>query len=366
MFNRVKIYPYQVGLVFENNHFVGVLTEGTHWLWNKRVKVYNESNEFTPPIDLNILLENELLASILHIETVKDNEITLVFKDGNFYKTLSPGRYAFWEGVTNYEFETYNLNELEVPKELEKKFVNSGSAYYIRTYFVESYEEGLLMVDGNFVRKLKPGRYDFWKNEHTISVLKTDLRAQQLEVSGQEILTKDKAALRINFQLQYKVTDIIKALIETKDVAKQLYLLMQMSIREYVGTLTLDELLAKKENIKDFVLESAEAKAKNLGCDIITCGIRDIILPGDVKEIMNQVLLAEKKAQANTIMRREETASTRSLLNTAKLMEDNAMLWKLKEMEYVEKIADKVNSISVSGGGQVLNQLKEIFGASKD
>jgi hypothetical protein len=64
---------------------------------------------------------------------------------------------------------------------------------------------------------------------------------------------------------------------------------------------------------------------------------------------MNGVLIAEKKAQANIIMRREETASTRSLLNTAKLMEENAMLWKLKEMEYVEKIADKISNISVSG-----------------
>ena len=366
MFKSVKIYPHQVGLVFEKNHFVDVLTEGTHWVWNKQVGTYDTTQEFIPPVDLNILIENEKLNALLNLVTVKDNEITMIFKDGNFQKTLKPGRYAFWKGISKYEFQTYDLNELEVPKAVEKKFVNSASGFYIRTYFVESYEEGLLMVDGNFVRKLKPGRYDFWKNEHTISVLKTDLRTQQLEVSGQEILTKDKAALRINFQLQYKVTDIVKALIETKDVAKQLYLLMQMALREYVGTLTLDELLAKKENIKDFILESAETKAKSMGTEIIACGIRDIILPGDVKEIMNQVLVAEKKAQANTIMRREETASTRSLLNTAKLMEDNAMLWKLKEMEYVEKIADKVNSISVAGGGQVLDQLKEIFGASKN
>ena len=80
-------------------------------------------------------------------------------------------------------------------------------------------------------------------------------------------------------------------------------------------------------------------KAEALGVEVAGFGIRDIILPGDVKEIMNGVLVAEKKAQANIIMRREETASTRSLLNTAKLMEENAMLWKLKEMEYVEKIA---------------------------
>lgn len=84
-------------------------------------------------------------------------------------------------------------------------------------------------------------------------------------------------------------------------------------------------------------------------------------MPGDVKEIMNQVLVAEKKAQANTIMRREETASTRGLLNTARLMEENTMLWKLKEMEYVEKIADKISNISVSGNGVLIEQLKEIF-----
>jgi hypothetical protein len=85
------------------------------------------------------------------------------------------------------------------------------------------------------------------------------------------------------------------------------------------------------------------------------------VLPGDVKEIMNQVLVAEKRAQANVIMRREETASTRSLLNTAKLMEENAMLFKLKEMEYVEKIAEKIQTIQLSGGGQLVDQLKQLF-----
>ncbi|UHG89659.1 hypothetical protein [Spirosoma oryzicola] len=59
------------------------------------------------------------------------------------------------------------------------------------------------------------------------------------------------------------------------------------------------------------------------------------------------------------------TASTRSLLNTAKLMEDNEMLWKLKEMEYVEKIADKINSISVSNGGSMVDQLKQLFVRSR-
>ena len=79
-----------------------------------------------------------------------------------------------------------------------------------------------------------------------------------------------------------------------------------------------------------------------------------------MKDIMNQVLIAEKKAQANSIMRREETASTRSMLNTAKMMEENATSWKLKEMEYMEKIAHKIGDVTISGNSNIVSQLKEI------
>ena len=79
---------------------------------------------------------------------------------------------------------------------------------------------------------------------------------------------------------------------------------------------------------------------------------------------MNTVLVAEKKAQANVIMRREEVASTRSLLNTARLMDENRTLFKLKEMEYLERICDKVGGITLSGGTNVLEQLSELM-ASK-
>ena len=90
-------------------------------------------------------------------------------------------------------------------------------------------------------------------------------------------------------------------------------------------------------------------------------GIKDIILPGDIKEILNTVLIAEKTAMANTVKRREETASTRSLLNTAKLMEENQTLYRLKEMEYIEKIVEKIGNIEISGNGNVLEELSKIF-----
>ena len=85
-------------------------------------------------------------------------------------------------------------------------------------------------------RILESGEYYFWKNAKEVSVSKVDLRQLQLEISGQEILTRDKASLRVNFYTQYKVVDIIKALIENKDYEKQLYILMQLALREFIGT----------------------------------------------------------------------------------------------------------------------------------
>src|SRR6478735_3750618 len=320
------------------------------------------AKEFNAPCDLNILLKDEKLAAMLEVVEVKNHEIVLQYENGVFKTVLTSGRYAFWKGVLNHVFIKADLSKAEITEEIDKMTLTRMEVMqYIRVFPVESYEKAIMFVEGKFEKKLEPGLYYFWKNPTTISVSKADMRLQQLEVSGQELLTRDKAALRINFYAQYKVADIEKALMENKDYMNQVYVLLQLELREFIGTLTLDELLDKKEAASPYVLSAVKEKAASMGVELSACGIKDVILPGEVKEIMNQVLIAEKKAQANTIMRREETASTRSLLNTAKLMEDNEMLFKLKEMEYVEKIADKINSITVSGGTQVVEQLKQLF-----
>jgi len=136
---------------------------------------------------------------------------------------------------------------------------------------------------------------------------------------------------------------------------------LQLALREYVGRYRLDELLESKEELSRFVFEALKAKEKEYYVEFHDAGVKDIILPGEIRDIMNTVLMAEKKAQANVITRREEVASTRSLLNTAKLMEENKTLYKLKELEYLEKICDNVGNITVSGGSDLLSQLTEIL-----
>ncbi len=360
---KVRINAGTVGLVYKRNAYKGVLTEGTYWLMpGEKVEMNDMAKPFIPKTELSILLKDEKLAGLLAIIQVCDNEMALQYEDGIFKNVLTPGRYAFWKGVKEFSFTISDISKKEISEDINLYLLQRREVLpYIRAYVVEPYEKGVLFTDGKFERFLDPGVYYFWKNAIPLSVIKADLRQQQMEVSGQEILTKDKAALRVNFYTRYKVVDVRKALLDCKDYEKQLYILMQLVLREYVGMYSLDELLSNKESISDRILGNVRESAGKIGVEITDCGIRDIILPGEIKEIMNQVLIAEKKAQANIITRREETASTRSLLNTAKLMEDNAMLFKLKEMEYVEKIADKINNISLSGGNQVVGQLREIF-----
>ena len=363
----VRISAYQVGLVFRNETYVKAITEGTHWLSPfTTVKIYNTTQPFVAPCALDILLKDTTLVAMLDVVEVKDNEIVLQYENELFKTVLKPGRYAFWKSIINYRYVRVDLSKVEITEEIDLAALAAKEVLtYMRTYTVEPYEKGLLFVDGKLQKMLEAGTYYWWRNNLSVFVSKVDMRQLQLEVAGQEILTKDKASLRINFHVQYKVTDVMKVLMENKDVDKQLYILMQLALREYIGTLSLDELLEKKEVISEFILAATADKVAKLGFVLVGCGIRDVILPGDMKEIMNQVLVAEKKAQANIIMRREETASMRSLLNTAKLMEENEMLFRLKEMEYVEKIADKINTISIAGGGQVLDQLKQLFGTAK-
>jgi regulator of protease activity HflC (stomatin/prohibitin superfamily) len=360
---KLVINTNNAGLVYKNSELKRVLQAGKHWLGlGETADVYNMAAAFSPARELDVLLQNSDLAAMLDVVEVGDNEIVLLYQNKNFVKVLTAGKYAFWKGITAWHFIRVDLNDAEIAPEIDRNLLEKAPLLaFVRAYRVEAHEKALMFTDGKFTKVLEAGNYSWWKNSMAIQLIKADMRQQNMELSGQEILTKDKAQLRINFSVQYKVTDLMKALLESREFEKQLYITVQLALREFIGRLSFDELMEGKEQISETVMALAKRKAETLGVELLAYGVKDIILPGDLKDIMNQVLIAEKRVQANIITRREETASTRSLLNTAKLMEENTMLYKLKEMEYVEKIAEKINTISVSGSGQIVEQLKQIF-----
>lgn len=360
---KLNIYANQIGITYKNGEVIKVYTQGEYYIsLFRQVVVYDMSAAFSPAIELNILLQHEELKDVLYVIEIKDQQVGILYKNGLFKQVLTTGTHLYFKGVNEITYQIINTADYLIAETLDKNLISrSEMAPYIRTFYIDIHEKALLFVDGELSKVMDSGQYHYFKNATAIQVLKADMRQMNLEMNGQEILTKDKAQLRMNFNIQYKVNDIVKALAENRDFDKQLYVQVQLALREVVGRLTFDELMESKDTISTEVLQHTKQLASALGVDIMNCGIKDIILSGELKDIMNQVLIAEKKAQANTITRREETASTRSLLNTAKLMEDNAMLFKLKEMEYVEKIAEKINNITLSGNGQIVDQLKTIF-----
>lgn len=136
-------------------------------------------------------------------------------------------------------------------------------------------------------------------------------------------------------------------------------------MRQTLGRRTLETILAEKVDIDESVAAAVRAAMAEFGVHVGGIALKDIILPGEMREILNQVVTAEKQAQANLIRRREETAATRSLLNTARLMEDNPLLVRLKELETLEKVAEKVDRITIHGGFDTLLQRLITIGAEK-
>jgi regulator of protease activity HflC (stomatin/prohibitin superfamily) len=137
-----------------------------------------------------------------------------------------------------------------------------------------------------------------------------------------------------------------------------LYLAMQLAAREAVATRTLDELLGSREDSEAEMHQAVSARAETVGLELIRFGMKDVILPGEMKTLLNRVIEAQKEAEANVILRREETAATRSLAQTAKVLGENPLLVRLKELEAYKELAGKVGQVHVVLGEGGLTRLE--------
>jgi regulator of protease activity HflC (stomatin/prohibitin superfamily) len=366
----IRIQNDERGILFENGNYLRHLKPGKYFFWRPFFKYHVAIANVNKPFlindkDLNLFLHDKKLLEELVVIDVKDYELVLHFEDGKLSNVYRTGKYAFWNVLKKHEFVIVDTREPVIDQELYPLLSNPKLVNCFKYSDVAVYEKGLLYFNNKFQKILEPGIYYFWNGMVNVTVTKVDLRQQQIDMTGQEIMTEDKITLRMNFICQYKIVNPIK-IIEIKSHEEQLYILLQLVLREYIGTVKLDDFLAKKQEIGEFVLARLRERSADFGVEFLNAGVKDIILPGEIKDILNTVLIAEKKAQANVITRREETASTRSLMNTAKLMDENQTLYRLKELEFLEKICEKIGNISLTGGGGLLEQLNTLLAARKD
>lgn len=298
-------------------------------------------------------------------------EVAIVSLDGEPKHLLMPNTTrAFWKALTQVEVERIDV---ETQLRIDKKHIDQldlTRAGRVAVHaIVEAHEAGLLMVDGDLKERLAPGRHAFWQVGRTVKIVKVDLRPQPLEITAQEILTKDRVGIRVTLTAFVRIIDPEKSALATSDVSGTLYRLIQFAIREAVATRTLDEILAARDTIDQEVRAFVTERANDLGAEVGEIGVKDVILPGDVRELLNKVVEAERVAKANLIRRQEETAATRSLLNTSKLMEDNPLLLRLKELEALEKLVEKVGRIDLhtgSGAGGFDALLQNLYKLGRD
>ncbi|MGE9295134.1 MAG: slipin family protein [Puniceicoccales bacterium] len=352
--------PYEhYGLVFRNGQFVKLLTPGDKWIFDPRmrtqvIKLRQDAPWISIPVaQLRQLRASEKLGENVAFVDLNDNQRALVWLDGRFEGILGSGLYAYWTTVINVRIEIVDIREIEFTHENADTILQHADAKrFLHVFEVDEDHAGLIYVKGALKREAGPGRYAFWKNTGVARMRSFDLREKVLDVSGQDIMTADKVTLRLNAVLTYRITDIRKAAETVENVEQALYRELQLIIRAEVGGRTLDALLSDKSAVAAEAFASIRQKAATYGLEVMGMGIRDVILPGDMKELLNQVIEAEKAAQANVIKRREETAAMRSQLNTAKLIEQNPTLLRLRELESLEKIVEKSNLQIFVGDGQ--------------
>ncbi|GAA6143066.1 slipin family protein [Hydrogenophaga sp. 5NK40-0174] len=376
LFKRFTVKKNERGLLLRNGDFERMLAPGKHTFFSLAdrltVEVYaiDKAPFLHPLADYLMAREPDVVEAEFDAVTLSESEVGLRFENGVLVEILAPAtRRLFWKGLVASTFQIIDLREgPAMPPDLVGRLTQTqlrqrnvaGQDGVLKAPVPEGMA-GLLQVDGQWVDVLKPGNHAFWKYGRQVSVEFVDLRMQVMEVSGQEIMTRDKVALRLNLNAGFRFLDPLQAFRALQKPLDYLYRELQFALRAAVGTRTLDALLEDKTVIDDVVSAHMARKLASVGLQLDSVGVKDIVLPGDMKTILAQVVQAEKQAQANVIRRREETAATRSLLNTAKVMEDNPVALRMKELETLERVAERIDRISVVGGlDQVLNGLVSI------
>lgn len=363
-FRWIKIRPEERGLLFADGSFTRLLRPGWHFLagLGLRVERLSVRDAWFAHADLEVIARSPEMGAELEVLDLKDHERALVWINGRLDAVKGAGLAALWTAfhqvrVERVDARVARFEHAELPLVLKVK----GSVLLLQAVTVPPGARGQLFLDGRHQGELEPGVHAFWRGEGEVQVKNVDLRQQSLDVAGQEILTADRVTLRLNTVVVYRVVDAVKAATVVESFEQALYRQAQLALRAVVGTRELDALLAEKDGVARELAALVGERAAELGLAVESLGIRDVILPGEMKEILNRVTEARKAAEAAVFTRREETAAMRSQANTARIFESNPTLMRLKELEVLEKVAAKANLSVVLGEGGLSDRVVKLI-----
>lgn len=352
---RVVVNEGERVLVSMNGRYKGLYGPGEHVFLTRNRRFDAASFEIAggtaaDPAILSLLREHSELAegALMEVRTGA-GETAAIFRDGMLFGLMKPEkRSILWVEAGPWTVERFDaLGDLRVPQALARRIVKPTALDPVKRVEVAHEQVGVLFVDGVQTGTLAPGAHVFWSVGPKVEATLIDTRRMALEIAQQELLTKDRVTIRVNLSVVYRVADPVAAVTGARDFMETLYREAQFALRRTLGTMTLDRILAEKVDIDPAPVRETMAP---LGVEVSELAMKDVILPGEMRAILNQVVAAEKEAEANVIRRREETNATRSLLNTAKVMAENPVMLRLKELEALQELAGKVERLTVHNG----------------
>ena len=367
---RITVAENERVLVLNKGRFADILGPGRHYIPGSGSNVVIEAHDLVRPqfvskFERALFRERADLASAhFTVLQAEDGEVALAFREGALFD-ISRGpneRTVLWTDAGPWEIRRFAVaNDLRVPEELRSVVETGAMASAVQKATVDRGQVGLLTIGGQFMGTLDEGIHLFWNTGRPVSVKLIDTRWRSHDVTGQEVLTADRVTIRVNIAADVRVADPVTAATAVKDFDEALHRALQFAFRKTLGTRTLDQLLAEKVNVDAEAAEKVRTEMAAIGLEVGEIALKDIVLPGEMREILTRVVEAEKEAEANVIRRREETQATRSLLNTAKVMAENPVMLRLKELEALNELAGKVDKLTVHNGTDgLLNDLVKL------
>ena len=289
--------------------------------------------------------------------TLAPHQRAVVYRRGRPALWLKPGEYQLFTVDPSVTVEMLDVSGVQTEPLTDELRGLVPSTDYVEATAPEG-SVALRYVDGRMDQVLPAGRHAAWTAVRKVQFAVIDLRERLLHVTGQEVMTKDRVSLRLNLSAAFVVSDATRLATVGRVPDDLLYLAMQLVAREAVSSRTLDALLIERDQIAEEMMTALRERAANIGFGLTAFGIKDVVLPGEMKALLNRVIEAQKEAEANVILRREETAATRSMAQTAKVLAENPLLVRLKELEAYKDLAAKVGQVHVVLGEGAMPQLQ--------
>ncbi len=229
---------------------------------------------------------------------------------------------------------------------------------------INEYERGIKFTCGKFTGIVNPG----WKLVFPIfqSLRKVDVRTKAVDVPEQEAITKDNVSIKINAVIYYKVFDASKAVLAVENFYYAVSQLAQTTMRNAVGSVSLDELLGEREKISTEICKIIDAATDAWGIKVENVELKDIALPEEMKRVIAKVAEAEREKEAVITKARGEVEASENLAKAAETMSNSPGALHLRTLSTINDISsDQSNTIVFAIPLEVLRAMESMSSKEK-